>query len=401
MPIDDPNRVGPNQDVNDPSLLVEVGYEFNRISKNIGSGLAISQSQNPNASGSKIIDIIIPLNIFNGTTISFDCKNIIRNEELNIFDYDKILWSSGLINTYINLAERFRDYWNTLNNTIGDLQSFGITEEINVSPHPTGSYTYLIDPIFTVISGSLGGKSFNINNTIFNPEDSFTSPAWSGSGPINYNSGTYPQLLEEILKLEVNISTVNIGTWSEIYYWINGEAQELTFGGNPHARMVFLEDDFYGFINPSSSNIQWIHIHNSGIVNQTVNISALTTYNRTFFALSTSNNESAIAESYVIISGISFSPPATLFAASLIPGVWIQEIDSFSSPSTNGSLSLLASHARIVTIPPNLSAFIAVRSNSQCDLVSTTGTVSLATDVEIQSALGTFTRSSIKNAGFG
>lgn len=384
------DRIGPNQDVNDPTTLIEVGYEFNRISENIGTALAISNTQNPEASGSKITDIIIPLQTSSGV-VDFDCKDITRDEENEeFFHYDKILWSGGFINTYVNLAEKFRDYWNILNNTIDDLNVFSntLTEQEGISLDDTGNGFPPWD-LYVVSSGYLESASFSL----FEPSESFDEPIWSGIGPINYNSGTYPQLLSEVLRLEVD---TGLGIWDEIYYWLNGRILNENNLGTANSESMQLEDDFVG-INQSASPIKWVQIHNETNSNKTINLQATSTYDR-ISTTAFQANESVIAESYVIISGISFNPGSSFFWYS-VSGVRETEIQSNSETNIAGpfpdSINMSVNHTREIVIPPDLSAFIQMSSICSFGGRMASGTINMSTLVQIEGGhLGVKTRSS-------
>ena len=182
-------RVGPNQDINDANTLIELLLAYQTKSELIGNLLAQYLEEDITAEGPPIVNISIPRKLFDGST------QLLEGSDAKLFNQDEIsnALSNSVLVTYVDLAERFRDYFEIFRETLLSISDTeNTTEEILPSvpgeePFP-GSYP-------TTLLGSEGGietQIQTINFTISAPD----IPAWSGSGPTNYNSGTYPQLFQ-------------------------------------------------------------------------------------------------------------------------------------------------------------------------------------------------------------
>ena len=102
-------RVGPNQDINNPETLIALAYVFQRQSDDAGDLLAQYNAQNPDiTSGPTIIDVSIPFIKTDGSTQLLHGDSIEPSGDT--FSYNTNLVSNSTIVTYVDLAERFRDY---------------------------------------------------------------------------------------------------------------------------------------------------------------------------------------------------------------------------------------------------------------------------------------------------
>jgi hypothetical protein len=335
MPVEDINRVGPNQDINNPTSLIELAYAFQQKSNNFGTFFHIFQTQDINDwSGGPIFNINIPLLFEDGSTIEYPASEITSEDDILV--YDKNLWSNGLIITHINLPEKFRDYWSGINNIL-ELVKDGFIKETSISG--TGPFVITFNPGETRTHGSLEGSHFL--QADFIPDQSNTTPEWSGSGPINYNSGTYPQLLNEV-------NNLNIGIVERPYdqnYWY--DKYNDGFGSIVFSRAQFGKN--LDFIPPL--NQQWIQIHNYDLLNSiTVNISASVSING---ELSASASVHSVAE----ISGINEFPDgiSSSFAS------YQQNITTIFGASGSPDSSF-STQSRSIEVPPDKSVFIRVLS---------------------------------------
>jgi len=209
MALGDQFRSGPNQDINDPTSLIELSYVFQQTSDSFGDFLRISDTQNlDDFDGDPIVNVSIPLLLEDGSTSEYFASGITTSGE--VFIYDTSLWATALIITHINLPERFRDYWAEINNTINQLNNFVSSTDIP----PEGPVIADLGDGRIRTHGSLGGEDFDLG--IFDPTSPYDTPSWSGSGPVNYNSGTYPQLLNEITNLNISLFQQE---WDTIYLY--------------------------------------------------------------------------------------------------------------------------------------------------------------------------------------
>lgn len=248
-------RVGPNQDINDPTTILEVGKAFYNKSVNFGTLNAVSTTQNPTATGIPTPTIIIPLKLENGSTHDLYCSRITDE-----FTVDEPNLGRSVINTYIDLAERFRNYWLTMRTILNNLNDYLDLDYDTVSPHATGSNEYW--GYVTGVSGSFGGKSHTEESLIFTttiPD----IPAWSGYGPVNYNYNTYPQLLNVINEIDGSFLYRYLENINEIYYWKYSEGVQSVFGASPSMRIYVgsafdagISGIYGGSIVPGSSPVR-------------------------------------------------------------------------------------------------------------------------------------------------
>jgi hypothetical protein len=230
--------VGPNQDINNPEVLITLAYDFQRQSDDFGDLLAEYNAQNPDVnSGATIVDVSIPFLKTDGSTQLLHGESIEPSGNTLLYDIDLV--SNSVITTYINLAERFRDYWETLNNVIDQVGPWTYDTENDIDPE---------GPIFldfgnniSRIRGSLGGVSYTTTSFSYSPSSSQPIPAWTGVGPTYYNYSTHPQLLREIGDMSLIKNTDSDISWETIYWYTkdtdNGgsfRGADAYFGANPN-----------------------------------------------------------------------------------------------------------------------------------------------------------------------
>jgi hypothetical protein len=348
-------RVGPNQNINDPTTIVGTAYEYQQQSNSIGD-LSARTLNNPDATGPPIIDISIPLKMENGTT------QLLQGSDINLVDgeyiYDKNLVSRATLVTYVNLAERFRDYFETFGDALSALSD---SEDLNNTDVPP--ITPIIEPIggFAIsTSGSYGGKIFNERSLVFGKSIPDT-PVWLGDGPTNYNFGTYPQLLE------INSQTGGVSFYSEseaqeIYAWYTIEGSERGAASQGSkivaiSAMSHSAPDLFGL----GGDADLIEIPNFSDSAKTIDISATSSYTR------------------IYSSGTSFTTEFVVIA--LVSG--IGNIGSVESASTRlnytidfvedqfGDVDLGISLDESIDIPPNKSAFISIKAISRASRLNT------------------------------
>ncbi len=204
-------RVGPNQDINDPTTIIQLAFEYQRVSDSFGVFLAISTEEDIDATGPPIIDISIPFRKLDGSIELLHATDI--EKVSGKFIYDENLVSNAVINTYIFLAERFRDYWETLNSILSQINDWDTTNTSEIDPEGP-----IVVSIFggTLTHGSLGGTLYNKQSVFYSPSDPLPTPTWTGVGPTNYNHITYPQLLSELPGIN---QTGDVDSWETIYWY--------------------------------------------------------------------------------------------------------------------------------------------------------------------------------------
>lgn len=191
-------RIGPNQDINDPTTLEELrryteeaavrANDHNNAYNSITENKSINPSIHPD--NIRIIPISTLLSKIDGSKIEisgFTASGTYKQENID-------LYTESVINTYINQPERFRNYYDNL---ISIINSWSDRD----NSHPvTTTYTDTITTIADLINDHDGYARSLVG---FQQKDGYvtvdksaipTSIDWSGSGPTNYNSGTYPQL---------------------------------------------------------------------------------------------------------------------------------------------------------------------------------------------------------------
>jgi hypothetical protein len=352
-------RTGPNQDINDPTTIVQLDYEYQEKSKLIGDLLAIYNSQNIDATGPPIVDISIPLKIWDGSTQFLHGNDISYNGR---YIYDETLVSNATLITYIDLAERFRDYFETLRNVLISLDSVESIDTTNVSQRLPGSET--IRGYITATSGSYGGKVFDVDTINFNtliPD----VPAWLGEGPTNYNYNTYPQLIDINNAMSGSAYESRI-TMPEIYYWDQHEGSRRV-GGTTANYSFFAGSSF----DSSSGNAytplqslpgQFIEIPNiSDSSEQTISLGATSSYDR--------NVTGGLATFYFatesvfigVVSGIgNWGNPGS----ANIGSTFVTEGRHDDYINISGSYSLDVSFSKNVNIPPRKSLFFYIYAKS-------------------------------------
>jgi len=324
------NRVGPNQDINDRDTLSEVSLAFNTISQNIGNFV----------DGEKIVDIIIPLKLTTGETYLLDTS------QSDAFTSE--VWSNTLIHTYIGLAEIFRDYWNILNDALGTIDD-EFDNFIYSSSVESGELLH-------DLSSHLGGMRYLFYHFIL---DSLPGPEpeWTGFGPTNYNYNTYPQLLEAVNGLDPSYTISPLG-WLEEIYWYDTSTDD--FGELVGAEAKFgighypiSESDLFG---------AWVQLYNHTDSDIEKTLSASISMSSTSISGSAASLNGTV-RSDVIIDDIAFFgssgdfpviPPSEIYPSG------VTQFDSIFLGVGGGSIS--TTHNRIVTIPPQKSAFIRVLS---------------------------------------
>ncbi|KKN98917.1 hypothetical protein LCGC14_0141620 [marine sediment metagenome] len=354
-------RVGPNQDINDPTTIIDVAYQYQQQSNDFGDLLAQSLSQNPNATGDPIVDIVIPLRMEDGSTQFIRGVDISFSD--NVHSYDTTLVASANILTYIDLAERFREYWNTLNNVVDQVNDFDYTIETTIDPiGPTVSHPGTGQ---TRTHGSLGGTEYNEYSYTYSPLVSLSEPTWHGFGPTDYNQITYPELLSQLSIINLTRSLSSLITW-ETNYWYDKFSDSSGSLRSGSARFTKHEQ----YAPPISQ--QYIQFYNSGDITITISISMsiVSTFDTRFAA--------SIA-SWAEIDDLNVYPNPFAGTKSLLSSYIIQSQELLSP---GGTISL--SDTRDVDIPPGKSAFVGCFGSSGTTFggVATVGTISVSLTLE-------------------
>lgn len=355
------NRVGPNQDVNNPTTLINLGYEFNRISEELGIALEIYNTKDLSASGDKITDIIIPLKLSNGNTSNYDTVNI--DFIGGSFDYDKDLWGTATILTYVDLAETFRDYWDTLNNVLdtiaGPINSVTSTAGTTEGP-------IVINLGFGVIRthGSIKVTDYTLTTFHFEPSGSFSTPTWLGEGPTNYTYQTYPQLLSQISLLEPSTTIDSFDSWDTTYWY---DKFNDTTGSVIRCSVQFGKDRLF----TSELEEEWVQIYNYEDTDIEVDISAS-------ISVTTSNGLSASAG----VSSVAEIGDLNDFPDGISSSFASFQSDSTSVGTEGGTAS--TSQSRTITVPSKKSVFIRVVSSAGTTFFFVGGSIQISAQVDIE-----------------
>ena len=179
-------RIGPNQDINDFGTHLSIGDEtimetanwFETVDNNHSLFVAQSAAQNIFATGPSLTSVSIPLKMFDGSTelllgdVDFKGPFAVPSDRL------KELVPKATMVTYVNLPERFREYWEILNAVINSMHDYVVVDEE---------------------AGTITSQFF-----LKQPGTPKSTPEWIGEGPANYDSRTWPQLIAEIRSILVS-----------------------------------------------------------------------------------------------------------------------------------------------------------------------------------------------------
>lgn len=202
-------RVGPNQDINDPTTLNNLRSIATSASLQAKYRYEILNNESP--TGGLAIPIFVELKLSSGQSVF-------------VSSYQLSVWEQAVINTYIYQPERFRNYWRNINSyadniTAEDIEtvySFNIEPpdcDITYSniyePDPGGSPVWRtrrvnVKDCFFEVSLAVSGMS-----TSGVEYDSLSEPIWKGIGPTNYNYNTFPQLQSEFGRLINGLQNMN------------------------------------------------------------------------------------------------------------------------------------------------------------------------------------------------
>lgn len=347
-------RIGPNQDINDPTTIIQTAFEYQQKSDSAGNFLAQFNARNPNVTGSPIVDISIPFKMEDGYTQFLEGSNIDFDDEKYI--YDENLVSNSTLATYVDLAERFRIYWAALNNVLDQLDDYSYLQEDIIAP--VGPIIVNIPAIFGLrIHGSLGGTAYDQESYYHLPSESLSTPVWTGIGPTNYNQLTYPQLLNELYAIDIQQSGSS-AIWNTIY-WYDKYTDSSGSARGASAHFGKLEDFFI-----ISLDEQYIQFYNNGSVaidiELSINISA--TLNQNF--------------------GASYSSWAEIDDINSYPDPFAGQKNLLSSFLSYGEVAsgddtIILSTTRTIEIPPGKSAFIGCRANADSGFGPTAGLVNI------------------------
>lgn len=191
-------RIGPNQDINDPTILEELrataelaavlANDHNNADDGITEIKSISPKIHPD--NTRIIPITTLLKKVDGSETEitgFTTSGTYKQENID-------LYMESVINTYIDQAERFRNYYDQLTS----IMNFWSNRD-NGSPFANPFITtQTVDIDFVDIHRGWAESNISIRQkdgyATINQSEIIASIDWIGNGPTNYNSGTYPQL---------------------------------------------------------------------------------------------------------------------------------------------------------------------------------------------------------------
>lgn len=326
-------RVGPNQDINDPTTIIDLAYQYQQSSDEFGDFLAQFIAQDPNVSGSPIVNVSIPFKMTDGSTqfilgsdIDFD----------DIYTYDTDLVSNATILTYVDLAERFRDYWESLNGVLDQLGDFDYLEETDIDPK--GPTSVDLGAGITRTHGSLGGTEFTKQSYSHSPSGSLPTPSWSGIGPTDYNQMTYPQLLSALQSMDIGRTSSQV-SWDTEYWY-----DKLTDAGGTIRSVLARFGKDESFSSVDSEQYVQIYNHESSPIEITLSISISATFDQAF---------SIGYSSWAEIDDVDVYPEPFGGLKHLLSSF---ESSSVTIPEPGGPTTI--SNTRIIEIPAGKSAFI-------------------------------------------
>lgn len=378
-------RIGPNQDINDPATLIQLLYEYQQKSKLVGDLWAQYTQRDPNAEGSSIVNISIPLKMLDGSTQSLEGFDIDLID--GVYVYDQNTLSNAVLNTYINLAERFRNYFEIFRNRLLSIDNeTEETSSITIPTIPQGSVTIL--DYITATSGSYGGTETTIE-TMYVPTSVPDVPDWSGDGPIYYNLETYPELLtinDSIGGTSYKLETITY----EAYPWLTHEGGRRLSGGNfnlstgasyslatgPNSPLIGGPGGVEAYIEiPNfSASLRQVHITATAISSRTIINPGVSLYLCTEYV------------SIILTSGIGlWGRPLTADVRTTGTEDPNNYYNQFVTPS--GEFNLSVSLSEYIDIPPNQSLFFTIRGHANTNLdisaissVNFTGSVTVGID---------------------
>lgn len=415
-------RVGPDQSINDPSVLQNLLGLTRNVHEYLAACKEISDSQDVNLSSfdgdipkptsNLITSITIPLALDNGSTQGYGSSyGANKTSALGLADNFQTVapqseWTNANINTYANLAERFRSYWSTLNSFLDTLSDFSsITAEGTLAPGITfsGCSTFStgrkrVSDRTRITTANLIDKidtSF-VFQTLSIPVASFATPDWIGEGPSSYFDTTYPQLRDEIKKLYVTVEQDTLEFFAEEDYETfstalvsrvpaptgDGEIKEasLSMGRNQGAGTKIdpiRPSEGTTFVSTTGPEVpaedfaaknEWIQIYNQNDIDQIVSFSAVATgvYGNSGFSL-VAPRYSLISARYVYyISSINDYVNADVFdqspAVTSKGSVFDESLAAVTNVSAGagGEGTGVVSISDSVNIPPGSSLFIRV-----------------------------------------
>ncbi len=354
-------RTGPNQDVNDPTTIIDVAYQYQQKSDDFGDLLAQSLAENPNVDGDPIVDVTIPFKMANGST------QFIRGVDIDFSDgtysYDTTLVANANILTYVDLAERFREYWATLNSVIDQVNDFDSTRETAIEPRGPFVIDFLSGRTRT--HGSFGGTEYDQFFYTHVPSESFPEPTWNGFGPTDYNQITYPELLSELSLINLTRDLASSQSWETDYRY---DQFIDTFGSVRNASVRFTKHE--DFAPPIEQ--QYVQFHNSSdsTITISMSMSVVAVFDTRF---------GAGIGSWAEIDDLNVYPDPFGGFKSLLPS-YLNQGGELLSPG--GTLNF--SDTREVEIPPGKSAFVGCFASGGTTFgnIATVGTVSVSLTLE-------------------
>lgn len=342
-------RVGPNQDINDFDTILSTANSYQTLSATHGILVAQSAAENPSASGPPIVDISIPLKMSDGSTQLLDAADIGSPEVGELV-------SNATIITYVDLPERFREYWELLNASLGEIVDYKSLNEEDIDPEiifPGGG------PLSQPELGTLGGTDFTLTTQTFFPpnREPRPTPEWIGEGPANYNSLTWPQLLSELGSIAMAGGIINVISFEENYrYLISTIERGANIGSWSDVGVNFSEGSrSVQIYNPSLSS--FITVGYSVTTRESAIARVIDPDPDPSFPDEVSVG--AIAESWAEIRTLNNYPSGVM-------GVHYpsyQRVSDFDIAGTGSVVTVSVSIVDSVEIPPGKSAFIGIRTH--------------------------------------
>gem|GEM_PF-6175623 len=213
----------PNVDWNNPEIengALELLHRYREQVQGLSNELEESAAKVPRSWRNPppddeplVIDVYIPLSMWDGTTHPTRQAERVRNEEVEPpameWAYEKAKWAGATVLTYAGLPERFRDYWSQHRTLRQGLHDYEFTDHTYPEDfyraktiEETGNELNYRDEMH----GEYQGEQW-WDWTIEYLLPDADPPTWSGSLEEGYNYATFPQLMTEIARIGYQRST--------------------------------------------------------------------------------------------------------------------------------------------------------------------------------------------------
>jgi len=222
-------RTDPSSDWNNPEIengALELLRRYQEHVQSLSNELEESAAQVPRSwrnpqpdDQEPVIDVYIPLSMWDGSVHQTRQAERVRNEEVDPpvmeWAYEKAKWAAATVLTYAGLPERFREYWDQYRTLREGLQDYEFIDH----SYPEAFYEersesgWIYEPPLgggaqyrDEMHGEYQGEQWWDWKIEYQLPDA-DPPTWSGSLEEGYNHGTFPQLMTEIGRIGYQKST--------------------------------------------------------------------------------------------------------------------------------------------------------------------------------------------------